>query len=264
MNDSPRLPARLFDEDEVGRILKRATELHREEPLAPGSGGGMSLEELEDIAREAGIDPRHLRRAAMEVGGGPDDEPVWTRFFGTRPTIVLESEVAGEMDPGDFERVVVAIQRHASEHGQPNVLGRTLTWTAETSGKSRTLQVTVSIQDGVTRVHLEERLHQLAAGIFGGGMGGVGGGLGLGVGLPVALDVVGSAALAVAAPLGVIGLAWIGGRGIFRQIVKRRRRAVARIMDAVLLEVRSAVHRRAVGAPAEAGRLGSGGDPVAR
>ncbi len=244
MPDSPPPPARLFDEDEVTRILKRATELHRDEPLAPSGGGGMSLEELEDIAREAGIDPRHLRRAAMEVGAGGDDEPGWTRFFGARPTLVLETEVPGEIDPDDFERVVGAIQRSASEHGQPGVLGRTLTWTAETSGKSRTLQITVSAQDGVTRVRLEERLHQLAGGIFGGGMAGVGGGVGFGVGLPVALEVFGSAAMAVAAPLGVLGLTWLGAREVFRQVVKRRRRAVARVMDAVLLEVRAAVGRR--------------------
>lgn len=256
--DAPR-PGRLFDEDEVALILKRATELHREEPAGPVRTGGLSLEELEDIAREAGIDPRHLRRAALELDTASGDGGFTRRFFGENPTLVLETTIPGEIEGEDFERVVGAIHRHTPEHGQPSLLGRSLTWRAETGNKTRTIQVTVTVHDGATEIRVEERLQQLAAGIFGGGMGGFGGGIGIGVGLPVAIEVLGSAAAAVAFPVGILGLTWLGARGIFRQVVKRRRKALAGLMDAVVLEVREAVERRGrLPGPEEERALGPG------
>lgn len=50
-----------FDEKEQRRIFARAAELQREEGLA------MSASELEQVALEAGIDPRHVRRAMAEA-----------------------------------------------------------------------------------------------------------------------------------------------------------------------------------------------------
>lgn len=253
MPPDPPSPIRRFDEHEVARILERATELHREEPTTPAGAGGLTLEELEEIARETGIDPRHLRRAAMELdtqaarSGG-----LAKRFLGEDPTLRFRTTVPGELRADDFERVVAVVHRNTPEHGHPSLLGRSLTWRAETSGKSRTIQVTVSSQDGVTEIAVEERLHQLAGGLFGGGLGGFGGGIGVGVGLPLAIEVVGSAAAAVAFPLGVLGLTYMGVREIFRQVVKRRRRALAALMDALVQEVRRSVGARADGV-AEAG-----------
>lgn len=66
MNE-PSPPARLYDEKEMRRLLERATELQKEEGSTPVPGGGLSLAELEEIAGEAGIDPRYLRRAAAEL-----------------------------------------------------------------------------------------------------------------------------------------------------------------------------------------------------
>lgn len=67
MSEPTHLP-RLYDEKEVTRLLKRATELQREEPVRAAGGGGLSL-----------------------------------------------------------------------EHGQPSLLGRSLTWQGETANKTRSL-----------------------------------------------------------------------------------------------------------------------------
>lgn len=70
MSDHPT-PPRLYSEEEVSKILDRATGLHRERPgHSSGSSSGLSLAELEEIALEAGIDPLDLRRAAMELDSG--------------------------------------------------------------------------------------------------------------------------------------------------------------------------------------------------
>lgn len=248
MTDTPHLPRR-YDEDEVGRILERASQLQVEEPRATRSGGGLSLAELEEIAREAGIDPRHLRRAAMEVDGAGGPLRGWDHFFGDRATLALETTVPGDLPEEGFERVVAVAQRVSHEHGQPSLLGRTLTWQAETSNKTRTMQVVVTSRDGTTHIRVEERLNQLAAGIFGGTMGGFGGGVGIGVGLPVGIEVLGSAAFAVAFPLGIVGLSYIASRWIYRGIVRRRTRALGVLLEAVAAEVRATVADAALAEP---------------
>lgn len=255
-------PPRLYDDEEVARILERATELHREEPVAVSRGGsGISLEELEEIAREAGIDPRHLRRAAMEVGSGSagPEERDWAWFLGDVPTIRFETTVRGEVRADDLERIVGAIRMEAGEAGQPNVLGRTLTWRAEATSDTRQTQLTVSARDGVTVVSVEERLHNLAGAIFGGGVGGFGGGFGFGMGLPIGLEVIGSAIAAVALPAAILGLSYAGARAFYTRTVHTRRRVLSAIMEATVAEVRRSVERRAVeGGSDAADRLPSG------
>ena len=229
MTEPKHLP-RLYDEDEVGKILDRATAIQRQEPVRASGRSGLSLAELEEIALETGIDPKHLRRAALELDTGEITSNLGTRLAGERTTLALESTVPGELPEDAFERIVFVIQRVAKEHGQPSLLGRTLTWRAETANKTRTIQVTVSARRGETHIRVEERLHQFAAGLFGGVMGGVGGGVGLGVGLPVGLEVLGSALFATAFPLGIIALSYVASREIYKIFVRRRREALAELL----------------------------------
>ena len=69
MADHPKLP-RVYGDKEIGQILKRATEFQAREPSAPSSSG-LTLQEPEEVAVEAGIDPRFLQRAALELGTSP-------------------------------------------------------------------------------------------------------------------------------------------------------------------------------------------------
>lgn len=240
MADLPESPRR-YDEAEVGKILKRATEIQESQRAPRSTGGGMSLGELEEIAREVGIDAEHLRRAARELdmrapGGGPVEELV-----GGPLSLIRERTVAGEIAEEGFEAVVVELQRMDEAHGQPSLLGRTLTWRSETASKTRTLQVVVSSRNGRTEIRAEERLHQFASGLFGGTVAGGGLGVGLGVGLPVGIEVLGSTLFAVAFPLGIIGLSYLASRAIYRQIVQRRIRHLEDLMDAVTVVVEESV-----------------------
>lgn len=250
MSDS-RLP-RLYGEKEIGRILKRATDLQHREPSAPAAG--VTLAELEDIAAEAGIDPRYLRRAALELDTSRDAS-VWTRVVGDELRLVREVTLEGELPQEGFERIVAAIQAQAHEHGQPSLLGRTLTWRAETANKSRTIQIVVSARDGGTQVRLEENLTQTAAGLFAGSTAGFGLGLGLGVGLPIGMEVIGSVLFAVAAPIGMVATSYVAARAIYRQIVKRRTRAIDDLFQRVVEEARASIDAtvRALGSGTESG-----------
>lgn len=239
MNDPTNL-ARRYGDKEIGRILKRATELQHAAPTSSGSSG-VTLSELEEIAAEAGIDPTYLRRAALEVDAGIDDPSTWGRVLGAELTITREVTIPGELPTDGFEDIVGVLQGTTRLHGQPSMLGRTLTWRAETPSKMRTMQIVVTSRDDTTNVRLEENLAQLASGLFAGGTTGVGVGLGLGVGLPLALEVLGSAAFAVAAPLGAVGLSFIGCRAIYRAISQKRRRANDELFERIVDAAQSSI-----------------------
>jgi hypothetical protein len=238
MSDARDL-ARIYGEKEIGRILKRATELQHDEPSAPARG--MTLAELEEIGAEAGIDPRYLRRAALELDTGNADASIWTRVCGDELLLVRELTLEGELADDGFERIVEAIQTSSREHGQPSLLGRTLTWRAETSSKMRTIQIVVSSRDGQTQIRLEEDLTQTAMGWMAGLTAGGGIGLGMGVGMPIGIEVLGSAAFAIAFPLGTVAIAYIGARAVYRGIVKRRRSVVGALFDRVVEEARASI-----------------------
>lgn len=117
--------SRRYGDREVGLILKRATELQDTAPEP--SGAGLSLEELEEIALEAGIDPSHLRRAATEVESGAASSSLATAFLGTSPTVSMERVIRGEIAEDVFEILLPEIQRLDTGQGVPSLFGRTLT-----------------------------------------------------------------------------------------------------------------------------------------
>ena len=134
MTDPRNLP-RLYGEKEIGKILKRATELQHDEPPET-SAESMTLQELEDVAEEAGIDPACLRRAAFEMDTGAGERSTWEKLAGEELVIVREIVVPGELREDGFERIVAVIERGTSEHGQSSVLGRTLTWRPASTDKA--------------------------------------------------------------------------------------------------------------------------------
>lgn len=183
----PEHRPRRYAEEEVARLLERATELQRVEGSPGTVAGGLTLRELEEIATEAGIDPHHLRRAAAELeGGGTSPRSRWSWLTGAPATLLFERTVADELQPDAFEGLSAEIQRSVGALGQASVVGRTLTWQAETPNRTRSLRIVVTSRAGKTRIRIEERLNQLAGALFGGLVGGVGAGAG-GAGLGVAL-----------------------------------------------------------------------------
>jgi len=227
----PEHRLRRYGEEEVARLLKRATELQRDE-VSPGTvAGGFTLPELEDIAIEAGIEPRYLRRAAAELKvGGTSPGSRWSWLTGAPATLLFERTVVGELRPDAFEGLSAEIQQSVGAVGQASVVGRTLTWQTETPNRTRSLQIVVTSQMGETHIRVEERLNQLAGALFGGLVGGVGAGAG-GAGLGVALGVLGSAFLAVAFPLGAVTGSYLAARTIFSTMAGRRREALQDLLQ---------------------------------
>lgn len=249
---------RRYSEKEVARLLELATDLQRDEGSAGTVAGGLTLPELEEIAVEAGIDPRYLRRAAAELeGGGAGVRSTWSWLTGSPATLLFERTVAGELQADALEVLSAEIQQRVGALGQAGVVGRTLTWQTETPNKTRALQIVVTSRAGETHIRIEEHLNQLAGALFGGLVGGVGLGAG-GAGLGVALGVAGSAFLAVAFPLGAVTGSYVAARTIFSTMAGRRREALRSLLEQLSEAASRAVADAAnglPGAPKGPGRL---------
>jgi hypothetical protein len=253
---APDGPPRRFSEEEVGRLLKRATEIQERERTPADPAGGWTLRELEEIAAEAGIDPRLLRRAASELDAG-DVRPrtAVDRILGAAPTILYERRVPGQLSPEGLEAIVGEIQSAVGVLGQPSLVGNTLTWRSETPNNTRSLQIVVASRAGETHIRIKEQLNQLAGGLFGGLMGGVGCGVGFGVGFGVGLGALGSVLFATVFPPSVIAASYLAARTSFATVARQRRAVLGDLVQRLSDAVTDTAQGRIPGADEAPGRL---------
>ena len=110
---------RIFSEQEASEILQRAAKLQEEDRESdPAYTPGITAEELERIAHEAGIDPNFLRRAMEKA------TPAEKTNTKVQLEQVFERVVEGEIEPENFDIViedVKAIQRQYKGNHQGGI-----------------------------------------------------------------------------------------------------------------------------------------------
>jgi len=226
------LPARRYNEKEVARLLKRASELQRSSPAAPNPSG-LTLTELEDIAREAGLDVDMLRQAATELNASPMPRNAGEKLAGAPLRIVLERTLPFEASEANFILLVPAIENAFSGPGQISQIGRTFSWHASRSNSGRTQQVRVTIHSGETLIRIEESFGGLVGGVYGGILGGVGGGVGLGAGPAIAFALH-STALAFILPAIIFGATYASVRYGYKTFIANRQRTLEQLMQDII------------------------------
>ncbi|MEJ2540009.1 MAG: hypothetical protein P8188_08580 [Gemmatimonadota bacterium] len=248
---------RLYSDDEVARILERATEIRQERSLAAPRSQGLSLVELEEIAREAGIDVSHLRQAALELDTGA--VPGRSEgFWGAERRILVETVIPGVIPEERLRRAVDVIEEVLEERGNTSWLGGTLTWRTEmVQGKVRATSVSLGSEGGSTRIRVDEDLKMVAQSYHGGLLWGGGFGVGFGVGLPIALAA-GAPWLAVAFLAGTLGVGFTSARALFRRHVEKRREVVAELMRRLAAVIQEEGSRTSL-PPDRSGEPGPGG-----
>lgn len=234
--DSPDDEARHYSEKEVGRLLKHATELQQaDEAGGPGAheGGGMTLATLQEVAAEAGIEPRYIQQAAARIDT-PKTGGLGHWLAGTSLLLRAERIIPGELREEDYERIVTEIQMDTDVPGNASMVGRTLTWRSVTSEhQSRSLQVTVASRNGETRIQAQERLHGYAGSLYGGVVCGAGMGVGMGVGFGVGLGALGSALFTAAFPVTLIGGLYVAMRQVMKSVGRKRRAELDGLVDRI-------------------------------
>ena len=208
---------RRYGDAEVARLLERATELQVRR--GGGSGEGLTLEELRDVAREAGIDPEMISAAAAELdeedgsprrlpavglprgagpgarhgrgGGGDSAEP--KAIFGEPSAWVEAVDLPVRLGEDDLDRLVRRLEAELRQRGSEVRTAGVAQWTAATRGEGTTLFQVEPLPHG-SRLRLTFDRHEQAQGLHAAlpGLGVVAGGfLGMitgdpAVGLPVA------------------------------------------------------------------------------
>jgi hypothetical protein len=138
-----------YTENEFALILRKAFEL-QEGQAGVDTSHGLSLEEIQAVAAEIGLDPALVERAASLLPRTKTSR--LARVFGGPSTYQLEYSAAGEISKDEFGKVVDAIRRAAGHQGQVNEVLGSLEW--NTVGELSQIHVTVSPRDGQTAIRV--------------------------------------------------------------------------------------------------------------
>ncbi len=213
-----------YTDRETALILKRAAEL--EETRAPGGvGRGLTLAEIETIARDVGIDPRRVREAAAQIASA--HEPGGFAPLGPHPTRKVVRAVPRKLDRGELAELIPVIEGHLHTPGTVTEALDSVQWTAKEG--NATLQVSMRPSGEETHIQVAERYVPALRSVFHGLPTGWGGMIGLVVGLSLALPGVAVAGLTIGS--GVLGTAI--GRTLWTRISRRSQRKVERLAAAL-------------------------------
>jgi len=139
---------KLYNEKEIGSILKRAAEMSADDALSTGSG--LTIEELQQIGSEAGLNPDMVLKAAAELQrSGPERE---RNFFGGPISYSNELVVEGEIDAELWEEILASIRNTFKDPGSVTSRTNVFEWTSQS--ETEKAQVTAHVLDGKTRVSL--------------------------------------------------------------------------------------------------------------
>lgn len=243
MSSERTQPPRQYGTDEVQEILRRTSSLERKKQLERPT---LALSEIEAIAKEAGLDPTLVRRAAQELEQKRGEKSLGAKLAGGPLRHVFEREVDGELTAAMHEGLAAeirALTASSAMMSQISSVGRSLTWSSFSRNSGRA-ELNIFPRDGKTVIRFEFNSGQLAGGLFGGLMGGLGGGLGVNLAwiLPTAAHLpwyAGAAGLA-ATVLGAFGLA----RTIYSAVISRLNRRVEPLMDKLEAHVREALRTK--------------------
>ncbi len=138
---------RLLDEKQISNLLKRAAELQEENP--DSAGIGLTVRELQQIAKEAGIDPGLIAIALEEFDhAGGEKTDLWGGPFSSS----MGRSVPGELDVEHWEKMVAASRKSFEEIGHVDVRGNVREWIH--AGRNFKARVSAITREGKTKIEV--------------------------------------------------------------------------------------------------------------
>ncbi len=139
---------KLYDEKEIGAILKKAAKnSNRENSTSPV---GLSIDELQQLASDAGINPDEVLKAIAEIEDQSDkkkDESFWGGPF----SFSREIELDGEICTTEWEAMLIAIRDFFQGPGRVSTRENIFEWTTPMFAANEA-QVTARKADGKTNI----------------------------------------------------------------------------------------------------------------
>ena len=142
---------RRFTDREVALVLRRAADLEKDTP-GGGTGRGLSLEELREIAAEAGIDPSLITRAVEEMESRGGLVPL--SFLGP-PAVRRETRaVPAELTREQLKDLIRIMDQAIPSQGTVTEALDSVRWNS--SNRTKGILVAVEPGDGETILRVEE------------------------------------------------------------------------------------------------------------
>lgn len=101
---------RRYDDEQVREIIRRATEADAASvggATGAGAAEGMTLPQIQDIAREVGLDPIFVARAAAQVGGTGADADPGRRTLGIPISVGHVVDLPARLSDQEWDQMVV-------------------------------------------------------------------------------------------------------------------------------------------------------------
>ena len=147
---------RLYSEKEFNTILKRAVEQQSDQGVKETVG--LSLEEMQHIAGEVGLDPAVIAQIAADLDRSPDSGKRYP-LYKTPTKIEVERILPGVIDEDQWPEIVAAIERELDVSGTSTQIGQMLEWTYSTS--SNRYKITFSPGEDKTKVRFYGSVKQV-------------------------------------------------------------------------------------------------------
>ena len=216
---------RRYTDQEFALVLRKATELRTDFPVARREGVGLTLGEMQQIAAEAGIDPDLVARAAALLPAHRPSVAAW--IFGGPDKYRMVRSVPGTIPAEELARFVETIRDVLQQQGEATQVLGGLEWKTTTDPT----RVSVNVNPRPEETRLEVSVDRAGSGLLSY----------LG---PLAAFAVATAALAVGlgvesaagiltAILSGLGAAFFAGRTIFSAGTRKWNETVPTLMDAL-------------------------------
>jgi hypothetical protein len=148
-----------FTEDEARQIFARAAERQH---AVEARGEGLSLDELQAIGAEVGLDPAHVAAAVAELRATPS--AALPLVFGVDAAPRRARVLPGEMTDAAWGQLVSRLKRTFGSVGIVSEYGVVREWT---SGPTSNLHVVAEAVEGGTRLTIETRRENASAPMWG-------------------------------------------------------------------------------------------------
>lgn len=153
--------SRRYSEDEARRIFARVAE---QQARTPSPTAGLSLADLEEAAREAGLDPALVAAAAAEIDRPEATPPA--RLLGAPVEVTTTRIVPGTLTDDAWAQMVGAARREFGRSGTAGQIGPRREWTLVSGGTKNgvTTQLTAEPAPGGIRLTVSQSIRDMALG----------------------------------------------------------------------------------------------------
>jgi len=140
---------RTYDKKEISVIIRRAIELkqrqarERDGVSHTGKEQGVTIEDLQQVASELGIEPEYVMAAAQEMEGEGKIR-IAKGIWGAPGFIGVEHTVEGVISESTWDELLAEIRRVVGEMGRAEKIGDSLEW------RGSHTHVTISTRDNKT------------------------------------------------------------------------------------------------------------------